>query len=266
MAQNTNSAGDPDRVARQPGRTGASYAGKLLKIIICVIVLLLGIHLLLQYLNLVVYGEQNGFVFELSNRWDLDDEISVPTWVSQVLLLLAGGLSLIVARMESAVGRRSLWYIFGGLGVLLSLDEGASLHEFALQSLHNIYFLDTSPTLSSNAWWLVSPLILVASGLLAWHVTRLLPRRTAVLLAIGGLSAVVGATVIDAIASSITADPFFQQGILVGIEEAVELAGSAVVIYAIVDYAQTCHRQHLQRIVSACKATRSLPKHTDTIS
>lgn len=214
------------------------------------------LHLVLQYLNLIVFEEQHGMWFELSNRFDFDDEISVPTWFSQILLFSIGVVGLLAAYLQAGRPKRRLWTAIGTLALVLSVDERAALHELALQSLHNEYFLDVSPTARINAWWLLAPLvILVASGL-AWWSIRLLPKRTVYLFIIGGTIFIAGAVVVDALSAGVSPYSYLQQGLLVGIEETLEILGSVIILYAITDHIDAKHHDMLGSAIKKLKTAR----------
>lgn len=211
------------------------------------------VHLFMQYLNLNVYHEQNGLVFELSNRLDLDDESSVPTWFSQTLLFTIGVGALTAAYLQKQKAKRRLWALIGTLGILLSIDEAASLHEFALQSLHNVFFLDTSPTADKNAWVLIIPIILIFALVLAWQSIRLLPKRTVAFFVLGGAVFVAGAVIIDILSINVEANTFLYQGVMVGIEEFFELLGSIIVLFSIADYIETYHKDDIAETAKRLK-------------
>lgn len=225
------------------------YAQRLLRLLLMAIGLIVVVHLVLQYLNFVAYGQQNGQIYELSNRFDLDDEASVPTWFSQVLFLLAGVGSFLAAAVQTERAQRRLWLLLGVLGIWLSVDEVAALHEYALQTIHVLAYQDSSPTMQFNAWWLVAPVLAAAASWLLWHIVRLLPRRTTMLFAAGGALFLVGAVAVDVLANTAARETFLNQGILVALEEGMELVGCATVLYAIVDYLERTHREVLMGFV-----------------
>lgn len=223
----------------------ASYAVRIARVLLIALLLFVSAHLLLQYLNLNVYDEKNGFIFELSNRFDLDDEISVSTWFSQVLLFSIGIGGFLAAYLERKRVVRRLWVFIGAIGVLLSLDEASSLHEFILQSLHNVFYLNAAPDVAANAWWLVSPFILVGATAITWLVYSYLPRRTFFVFFAGGFVFLTGAVLVDVVASVATTSPFIKQGILVAIEEVFELIGTITVLYGLADFLERSYRPQL---------------------
>ena len=225
----------------------------LLKILVLTTLFLLGMHLLLQYLNWEVFYQQNGFVYELANRFDLDDEASVPTWFSQVMFLFIGTGAAWTAFLSRTVAIRRLWQLIAVIGVLLSIDEISGLHELFLQSLHNLFFRDAAPTSLNNAWLIVAPFILLAVTLFIWKVAKLLPKRT-ILLFVGAISIfLVGAIFVDLLASIVERESFLNQGLLIAAEETLELFGIVTVLYAIADYIET---QHVSQIKSLFKHLR----------
>lgn len=62
--------------------------------------------------------------------FDLDSENTIPAWFSSVLLLTAAALLILIGYLTPpGQPGRMHWIILGGIFALLSLDEGASLHE-----------------------------------------------------------------------------------------------------------------------------------------
>jgi hypothetical protein len=225
--------------------TSRTYSARIFKILASATLLILFMHLLLQYLNLEIFHQQNGPIYELSNRFDLDDESSVPTWFSQGLFLSIGFLALLAAYLSPKVAVRRLWLLIGSIGLIFSIDEIATLHEFVLQMLHVLFFQEASPTNSDNAWLIVAPFVLIAALIFARKIWSLLPRRTVVLLIAGGGVFLIGAIAVDLMISIGARETFLNQGILVAIEETLELFGTIVVVYAVLDYLETTHRKAL---------------------
>jgi hypothetical protein len=236
-----NLATDSNRV----GKPAKSYSFRLLRILVGAVLAILCAHLLLQYLNLVIFHEQNGQIFELSNRLDLDDETSVPTWFSQILFLAIGISALLAAYLQTNKASRRLWGFIAAVGLVFSMDEAASLHEFILQSIHLIFFQDSAPTIFKNAWWLIMPLILLAATGLFWQMIRLLPKRTLYIFWTGGIIFLIGTIVIDALTVAVPKDTFLSQGVMVGIEETLELLANIIILYAISDYIETRYYDEL---------------------
>lgn len=229
------------------------YSTRLLRVLLGLTLVILCIHLLLQFLNLNVYHQQNGQIYELSNRFDFDDESSVPTWFSQAVFLAIGVFALLAAYLQTKKTQRRLWGIIALLGLACSIDEVAGLHERILQSIHVAFYQEASPTALANAWWLIAPFVLLVGGWLAWMAIRLLPRRTMVLFMASGIAFLVGAVAVDLITSIVSREWFLNQGLLVAAEEMVELLASIFVLYAIADYLEGHHHFVLGNAVRQLK-------------
>lgn len=223
------------------GTTALPYTRQLAKMLLMIVALLTVTHLVMQYLNLEAYGQQNGQIYELSNRLDMDDEASVPTWFSQLFFMIAAVGSFLAAAVQVSADKRRIWWILGGIGVYFSVDEAAGLHEYLLQTVHVLAYQESSPTFMQNAWWLLAPVLVAVAGWLLWRMLKLLPLRTVLLFAAGGAFFVIGAVLIDVIANTTPRETFLNQGIMVALEETMELVGSVTIIYAVSEYLEGQH-------------------------
>ncbi len=212
------------------------------------------VHLILQYLNMDVFYQQNGPVYELSNRFDLDDESSVPTWFSQVLFLLISASAFLASIMESSLPRRNIWRLIALGTLIFSIDEIATLHEFTLQTVHVLFFGESSPTGLSNAWLLLLPFVLAIGLWLIWQIARHFPRKMIIQFALAGSVFIFGAVFVDILASTVARDTFLNQGIIVAVEETFELVASLIVLYAILRYIETENHAKLSKAWSQIKA------------
>ena len=230
-----------------------SFAGRALLVLLGIAAVLLAAHGVTQYLNLEVYQEKQGQVFELSNRLDVDDEVSLPTWFSQFLLLAIGCSSLLVARLETKKSHKKAWRFIGIIGILSSIDEVASIHELVLQTAHLLYYGEVIPTAAMNAWWLLLPFILGAGLLLLRWLYHVLPRKTWWLFFFGGSMYVIGAAGFELLSNDFVKTSFMYQGIMTGVEEMFEMFGSMVVLYAVLKYLETHHSDKIRRALTALK-------------
>jgi hypothetical protein len=73
---------------------------------------------------------------------DLDHEGSIASWFSVTLLTLCGLTTLVIRRMRRAAGCNAAesraWLLMGLLWVVMSIDEGSSLHEAFKEALVRI--------------------------------------------------------------------------------------------------------------------------------
>lgn len=229
------------------------FSIKIFLTLISITAALLVIHLFLQYINLLVYEEQNGALFELSNRFDMDDEISAPTWFSQFLLLLVATVAGLAAWLDRLKSVRKFWWAIALIGLLASIDEGAAIHEFTLQTIHNFAYGDTSQSLLTNAWLVVLPLLATLGFLLARWGWRVLPKKTFWLFMAGGAAFMIGAVFFDWLISDVDPAAYLSQGILVALEETFEMIGTAIVIYAIIDYLESEHKTKINQAIRSLR-------------
>ena len=227
-----------------------SMSKKVLWTLVGITAVLLVVHLGMQYLNLSL-DEKHGQVFELSNRVDMDDEVSLPTWFSQFLLLAVGVTALVASKFETSPGRRKVWKLVGVVGVLFAIDEAAAIHEFVLQSLHLLRFGEDAPTAALNAWWIVLPLIGAVGGWFLWWIVRTLPARTVKLLLLAGVVYLAGAVGIELTSNDFVASPFLYQGVLTGVEEVLEMLGSILALYTVLDYLERHQPAKLAKLLNA---------------
>jgi len=160
----------------------SSHALKILYILLGSVLIVLCMHLLLQAVNLNVYHQQHGQFYELSNRFDFDDEASVPTWLSQFLYLCISVMAALAAYLLPKGSTRRLWVIIAVFAFIFSIDEIAGLHEFVLQTLHVIFYSDAGPGTYANAWLLVAPFLIIGSAWFIYSMASSFPRKTLLLL------------------------------------------------------------------------------------
>ena len=207
---------------------------RVLRVLLGTIAVLLVLSLIGQYARFGLgHGRLLGFVPE----FDVDGENNIPTYVATVLLLGASGLlALIAAHVRAAGGafQRHWW----GLAVLfayLSVDEMASLHE----RLADLPFLPETTGLLHYQWVILGiPLVaLFAFTYLRffWH----LPRRWKGLFVGAAVLYVGGAIGVEMLAgryASLYGELHMGHALLVTAEEACELLGVALFVYALLDY------------------------------
>lgn len=209
---------------------------------------LLVLHLTFQYLNLERYQEKQGQVFELSNRFDMDDEASLPTWFAQFFLLSIAGTAFLAGRLESARSTRRAWYGVAGIGLVVAIDEVAAIHELVLQTAHLVYYGEAAPTAVLNAWWLALPFILAAGLGLLWWLYQHLPKRTCLLLLIAGVTFLTGSVGFELFSNDVAKTSFLYQGVMTGAEESLEMLGSLIGLYAVVAHLESRHGDRLRAV------------------
>jgi len=237
--------------------TKKPIATKILFILLSIGFLLFLTHLALQYLNIVVHYQQVGSIYELSNRFDLDDESSVPTWFSQALFLVLSVVAFFAAYLQTEKSKKFTWSVIGLIGLIFSIDEVASLHEYVLQLIHVQFFQDSTATAYDNAWLFVAPFLIVIFGWLVWVMSRSLPKRTVMLFALSGVLILTGAVFIDLLAVVEERETFLNQGVIVSLEELLEILGVIIAVYATVDFLERRHKQAISESLRALRKNKS---------
>lgn len=209
----------------------AKVAGnKLLSKLLAAIVLLVLLHLAGQVLMHVV-GESNRVTTDIANRFNLDAELSVPTWFASFLALVAAVLTYITARLSKG-NERATWLLLSGLLLFVSIDEVAAIHELLLQGLHILaQFGEGRQTLLANAWLLVLPILVLGGLYVMRQVVRSLPKRTISGLVLAGIVYLLGAFVIEYISIELPKVAIWY-GIAVICEETLEFLGLWLLIRA----------------------------------
>lgn len=80
--------------------------------------------------TIVLRALGHDYVFGLLDKFDLDQEMNIPTWYSSFLLLAGAALCATVALAERRAGERFArhWTGLAIIFLLLSIDEIASIH------------------------------------------------------------------------------------------------------------------------------------------
>jgi len=161
--------------------------------------------------------------------FDLDEEESLGTWFSTMILLLAGLLTLFHAKYRHGNSQRwhFCWWLLGIGFCVLSLDEVAGFHEFV-----NTVVEDTH-------WTTFGAMLVLALGLVFLPFLLALPTPTRLLFLVSGFIYVGGAIGVE------WATIWHQENDLLdtlpynlwnALEEFMEMAGVILYIYALLAY------------------------------
>ncbi len=199
---------------------------------------LLCVHLVLQFINITYFSEQPGNFHELTNRFDFDDEASIPTWFSQLLFLILASLAGVTAYIERKKKKSYwVWLTIAIVATLGSIDEVSTVHESGLQGIHLIFFDENTPTLLANAWIVILPVVLTFCVIFAFRASKVLPQKTLKLFILAVGIYLTGAVGVDIVTSSVTIESLYvKHGLLVALEEAMELIGLSLAIYTTAEY------------------------------
>lgn len=194
-----------------------------------------------------LFGQDPPTAFAVAFRlFDADSEANVPTWFSVAMLLMIALISLGITTLLRDRGA-PLHRYWAGLAVVfayLSLDELAGMHEELIPRLSLVVEARGALT---YPWIIVATPLVVAFALVYSRFLWRLPRRTAGLLLLAGALYVGGAIGLEAGGGLIVdEDGRITLGYVLATsaEELLEMAGAALCLYAVADYARSLTEGH----------------------
>lgn len=184
-----------------------------------------------------VLGTQHG-PLNVIRLLNFGGEANVPTWFAVLLLFMSAQLLGLIGLITRRGGERWArhWIGLSIIFVLLSLDEACSLHERLEEPMHRLFH--TEGILMYG--WVIPGMVLVAAlGFLYLRFVLNLPARTRRLIILSGVIYVTGALVLEMVEGGVESrvgSEALSYGMLVAVEEMMELFGLVLFIYALLDY------------------------------
>lgn len=176
-------------------------------------------------------GAKEGFMA----LFNLNAEVSIPTWFSQTILFIAASVALLIALTAQKYTR--YWMGISAIFLYMSIDEGAAIHELTTGPMQQL--LGVSSGHLYYAWIVLFGSIALVIGLLYLRFLRDLPTKTRWLLVLSGVIFVSGAIGVEMFEASIaaqTGETSLTYTLLVGIEEFMEMVGVTIAIYALTSH------------------------------
>lgn len=202
-----------------------------------VLLFLLLMHGLVMYAK-VVLG--HGRLLGLVRMFDVLTEANAPSWYGSMTLLMCALLLGVVARVKQQQGDRFRrhWLGLALLFVLLSLDEGAMVHETVQWALTtNVRQTDPAYNIINILYTSVLALVVLVVML---RFLAALPVRTRRLFVLAGAVFVGGGIAVDYVGEVIRNEhgggATLVYAVVNGIEEGMEMAGVVLFVYALLDY------------------------------
>lgn len=172
---------------------------------------------------------ESDFIFDISNRFNVDDEVSLPTWYAIFLLL---GLSATSYWYSHRAEHSRYWKIFAGITLLMSIDEGSGFHELLITPLRNLFDIE-QPSLLYNAWIIVGVIIVAALAIALYTFTQQLSNETRLYMLLGFASYSFGILVIESIGGlTIGNERVYTTGVVL-VEEMFEFVGLTLVWFGL---------------------------------
>ncbi|WP_017301333.1 hypothetical protein [Nodosilinea nodulosa] len=162
---------------------------------------------------------------------DLDDETSFSTWFSTLLLLFCAFLMMIIALVKRSLkeGYVSHWWGLSTIFLLLSIDEASQIHEIA-SGLSGVLGMAEQ---EGRILWVVPYIlfVLAVAGIYAKFLWSL-PGHIRNLFCLAGAIYVGGAIGLEMLGFFLPSDVY----LFILIEEFMEMAGIAILAYALLIY------------------------------
>ena len=177
-------------------------------------------------------------VYGLVEKFNFDIEISIPTFFSSVILLIAASLLgiLTIVKKRQSDTYVVQWAILSIIFLCLSIDEAASLHEMLIDPLRNTFNLTGIFYFS----WVIPGFIFVSLlSLLYFKFTWNLPpavRNQFIASALIYLSGAIGVELIGGHFSSVYGENNLSYGLITSLEESLEMFGVIFFIKALLGY------------------------------
>lgn len=185
------------------------------------------------------YSSLQHDLFGLAPKFDMDEENTIPTYISSLNMLIAavilGIIALIIKRRKGEFWKQ--WAIMGSIFFLLSLDESASIHE-GISSRFNVMVGGLSGT-THYAWAILGSVLIVGFLIYFSRFIFALPVKTRNRFILSGAVFLAGAIGVEALGgfiySQMGTDTLVYQ-ISVVVEESMEMVGICLFIWSLFRY------------------------------
>lgn len=233
----------PQSWGTKPGETletenlvGRKRVALFLAFVVVVLVLL---HSVTQFAK---FNAGHTRLLGLVRMFDLGNENNFATWYSSMILLLCAVLLLVIGlHVKNTRGTYAgHWLTLAGIFLLLSLDETASIHERANHLGRYFKQFNYFGGLFYQAWVAAGICFVLTIGAVYLKFIVHLPRNTRMLFVVACLLYVGGALGLEMIEGTVNlwlgGVENLPYQLLVGVEEACEMMGVVVFIYALLGY------------------------------
>jgi hypothetical protein len=212
------------------------------KVVLFITLVVVGLVLCHFVTQVAKFQGGQSWLTELERQFDLGNENNIATWYSSTTLFLSAMLLAVIGlhkkQIRGVYARH--WLALAGIFVLLALDETASIHEKAKLFQPYLKQFDYFGGYFYYSWVAVGLCFVLAVGGAYLRFLAHLPEGTRRLFVVAGVLYVGGALGLEMIESRLD---FLQGGheslayqSLVGVEEACEMMGIVLFIYALLSY------------------------------
>jgi hypothetical protein len=212
------------------------------RLLACIVGFLVLVNLGLKFIRYYLEHDYvHGLMPVVLRLFDTDGEGNIPAWYSSLALLLCSALLVFIATEESQENNRyaTHWKGLAAIFLYMAVDEAVMIHELPSEPLH--IALKTSGHLY-YAWVIPYSVVVLAVALVYGPFVLALPSETRRLFLLGGALYVGGSIGMEMLGAAyhdaVGANNMTYMTIS-GIEEALEMTGVAVFVYALLRYLET---------------------------
>lgn len=198
---------------------------------------LIALHLVGQYLwhiqgltHLSIYVD----------RFNMNEEISFPTWFNTMLLFVSAALMWLVGTAVVKTPLNRYWKILAAIFLVMSIDEGSSFHEVSSDMVRAVF--NIQPGWLYYAWVIPSAVVVLTVLLYFFRFWWGLPTLTRRLTSWAGaiyISGALGVELLGSYYANTLGGYDFNYFTLVALEEGMETLGLIILIYALIRYLAT---------------------------
>lgn len=208
-----------------------NFPKKILKNLLVISLVFLVLHILVVFLKHIIgFVDNTGIVA----NFDMDIELSIPSWYATILLFSASVLAWIISNKIKKIESQILKWRFVSLILLyMSIDEGSELHELAMEPTKNL--LNLGDGLFYFAWVIPFGVLAIIIAIYLFNFWLKLEKNTRNLLLLSAIIYFLGALGLEMVGAYYisTGGNEFIYSLIVGAEETIELVGISVLIFAL---------------------------------
>ncbi len=200
------------------------------------LIFLLSITLMLIVLHFAVPDE----IFW--GRFNLDNEIGMGAWFTQMLLFSAGALAFVNAQVEHKKHSHLTfgWFFSGLVLIYLSLDEGTAIHEMTAGPIRDFFDITSGPLIF--AWIIPALVIVVCVGIALAKFAFKLPAKIRLILILAAVVYLGGAAGFEVLSGTYWSENNFvfdeTYRAYNALEEGFEMTGVIIAIFGILSYSE----------------------------
>jgi len=188
--------------------------------------------------QVIKYVTGHDYVYGFVTKFNVDDELTVPTYFSAVMSLTSSVLLAVIARLT--IARRgpyaSHWFGLSVLFLYLAFDEACRIHEMAIIPMQKLF---GASGYFYFAWVIPAWVIIAALGILYFGFFRKLPKRIRRLFLTAAALCICGGIGFEMISGHYVQRHNDQEPVyitMITIEELLEMTGVSLFIYALLEY------------------------------